>query len=494
MSVRTSFTPPRSSASPPPSSHSTASVILADLLRERAAIEPIRVAVPHLWALLDAEIARLTAATADAVHAIPTISSLAAGLTRSHTAPVYASKRDPATSAAVAAAAAAAQPSVLSPAANVVRKRVKIPVPAEKYPEYNFVGRLLGPRGTTLKTLERDTGCKIMIRGKGSIRKDKEPDVRGKPGWEHVFNEALHVVIEVGDALDEVAASVALQRAKEAVEMLLVPVPEERDSLKRQQLRALAIMNGTYRGGNPGRGLDGCLGSLGFASSPPPQPLPYPLESPASALYLNDSVTAAGLSHQLLPMFDNGAHEEAPILRRVQSSYGRYEGGVFEEKIPNPQGGGRLTPSSGGTSPKPAGYEAGTGKDLNGLTLKMQGCAVDEFASSSVGDDSPESSHSSEDGEPSAQIIGGGYAGAQVKVSAATTESRAETAVGVGGFLGKEFYNGAFSNGPPSASWEHPNASPQFSSGLYGLSPIPSPQVLTTSTTTVTPIERQDGY
>ena len=43
-------------------------------------------------------------------------------------------------------------------------------VPVEQYPEYNFVGRILGPRGLTAKQLEQDTGCKIMVRGKGSMR------------------------------------------------------------------------------------------------------------------------------------------------------------------------------------------------------------------------------------------------------------------------------------------------------------------------------------
>jgi KH domain len=146
------------------------------------------------------------------------------------------------------------------------RKRIKLKVPAEKYPEYNFVGRLLGPRGATLKKLERDTGCKIMIRGKGSIRKDKEADVRGKPGWEHVFHEPLHVVVEVADLADESTAARALIRAKEAVELLLVPVPEEKDSLKRQQLRDLAILNGTFRATDSHHTHPS---SLGESSSPP---------------------------------------------------------------------------------------------------------------------------------------------------------------------------------------------------------------------------------
>lgn len=160
---------------------------LSALLRERDALLPVRAAVPAAWALLEAEIARHNAGA---------------------------------------------------------RKRIKLRVPCERYPDYNFVGRLLGPRGSTLKTLERDTGCRIMIRGRGSIRKDKEAQVRGKPGYEHVFLEPLHVVIEPHSA-DDVAA---LRRAREAVELLLVPVPEDRDELKRRQLRELAILNGTFRG------------------------------------------------------------------------------------------------------------------------------------------------------------------------------------------------------------------------------------------------------
>jgi len=36
------------------------------------------------------------------------------------------------------------------------------------------VGRILGPRGMTTKQLEQETGCKIMVRGKGSMRDKKK--------------------------------------------------------------------------------------------------------------------------------------------------------------------------------------------------------------------------------------------------------------------------------------------------------------------------------
>lgn len=36
--------------------------------------------------------------------------------------------------------------------------------------QYNFVGRLLGPRGNSLKRVEANTECRVLIRGRGSIK------------------------------------------------------------------------------------------------------------------------------------------------------------------------------------------------------------------------------------------------------------------------------------------------------------------------------------
>ncbi|CAF4210006.1 unnamed protein product, partial [Rotaria sp. Silwood2] len=110
---------------------------------------------------------------------------------------------------------------------------------------FNFVGRILGPRGMTAKQLEADTGCKIMVRGRGSMRdKQKEDQNRGKPNWEHL-NEELHVLIQCEDY--ENRALVKLERAKEEINKLLKPTAEGEDYLKKKQLTELAIINGTYR-------------------------------------------------------------------------------------------------------------------------------------------------------------------------------------------------------------------------------------------------------
>uniref|UniRef100_A0A8C5PKC8 QKI, KH domain containing RNA binding n=1 Tax=Leptobrachium leishanense TaxID=445787 RepID=A0A8C5PKC8_9ANUR len=145
----------------------------------------------------------------------------------------------------------------------IVQLQEKLYVPVKEYPDFNFVGRILGPRGLTAKQLEAETGCKIMVRGKGSMRDkkkavtnilecsmlalNKEEQNRGKPNWEHL-NEDLHVLITVEDTQNR--AELKLKRAVEEVKKLLVPAAEGEDSLKKMQLMELAILNGTYRDAN----------------------------------------------------------------------------------------------------------------------------------------------------------------------------------------------------------------------------------------------------
>jgi protein quaking len=160
------------------------------------------------------------------------------------------------------------------PLGPIVSLSEKLIVPAKEYPEFNFVGRLLGPRGMTAKQLEMDTGCKILIRGQGSMRdKQKEEQMKGKAKWEHL-NEDLHVLVTVEDSKNR--AIIKLKRAVEEVKKLLLPLPESEDELKKRQLTELALMNGTYRGFN---GIF-CQLSQGLQFSPP---MPMILRSPDQA-------------------------------------------------------------------------------------------------------------------------------------------------------------------------------------------------------------------
>ncbi|KAH7669478.1 BBP/SF1 family protein [Dioscorea alata] len=107
----------------------------------------------------------------------------------------------------------------------------KLYIPVKEYPEYNFVGLIIGPRGNTQKRMEKETGAKILIRGKGSakdgrLRKEGNPDPWGE-------YEDLHVCVEA-ETQDSLDAAVKM------VENLLVPVEDEANEHKRSQLLELA--------------------------------------------------------------------------------------------------------------------------------------------------------------------------------------------------------------------------------------------------------------
>ncbi|KAK8579025.1 hypothetical protein V6N13_142260 [Hibiscus sabdariffa] len=127
----------------------------------------------------------------------------------------------------------------------IVKRMIRVDIPVDSYPNYNFVGRLLGPRGNSLKRVEANTECRVLIRGRGSIKDPaKEEMMRGKPGYEHL-NEPLHILVEAELPVEIVDAR--LMQAREILEDLLKPVEESQDLYKKEQLRELAMLNGTLR-------------------------------------------------------------------------------------------------------------------------------------------------------------------------------------------------------------------------------------------------------
>ncbi|GMT15819.1 hypothetical protein PFISCL1PPCAC_7116, partial [Pristionchus fissidentatus] len=117
----------------------------------------------------------------------------------------------------------------------------KIPIPYS--PRCNFIGRILGPRGISVKQIEGETGCTILIRGRGSVKDPvREARLLNQAGYEHL-TEPLHVLIKATD-ISQVSAESKLRRGVSAISKLLIPMNDEH---KRRQLVQLAIINGTYR-------------------------------------------------------------------------------------------------------------------------------------------------------------------------------------------------------------------------------------------------------
>ncbi|XP_029031242.1 KH domain-containing, RNA-binding, signal transduction-associated protein 2 isoform X2 [Betta splendens] len=119
----------------------------------------------------------------------------------------------------------------------------RVLIPVQQYPKFNFVGKLLGPRGNSMKRLQEETGVKMSILGKGSMRdKDKEEELRksGEAKYAHLSND-LHVLIEVFAPPGE--AYSRMSHALEEIKKFLVP--DYNDEIRQEQLRELSLLNGS---------------------------------------------------------------------------------------------------------------------------------------------------------------------------------------------------------------------------------------------------------
>lgn len=121
------------------------------------------------------------------------------------------------------------------PFTRVARLIKKFYLPVQTYPEINFVGLLLGPRGQELKRLETESGARISIRGRGSIKESGQE--------QNDETEGLHCVVSSA-SIECVSKAFAL--IQQIVDMV-IETPEHKNDMKRQQLRKLAELNGTLR-------------------------------------------------------------------------------------------------------------------------------------------------------------------------------------------------------------------------------------------------------
>jgi hypothetical protein len=98
-------------------------------------------------------------------------------------------------------------------------------IPCKEYPDFNFIGRLLGPRGKTIQALERETGCQLEVRGR------RKANLR-------MNSEESHVLITAIDAPGKAEAK--MLKAVDRIQQLLVPVDFKTDELKKSQLSELS--------------------------------------------------------------------------------------------------------------------------------------------------------------------------------------------------------------------------------------------------------------
>ncbi|XP_039301019.1 KH domain-containing, RNA-binding, signal transduction-associated protein 3-like isoform X1 [Nilaparvata lugens] len=128
----------------------------------------------------------------------------------------------------------------------VIKVSAKVLVPVLIHPNFNFVGKLLGPKGNSLKKLQEDTMSRMFIMGRGSMRdKEKEEELRQSddPKYAHLKDD-LHVEISVLAPPAEAHARMAHALA----ELRKYLIPDYFDEIRReqmQQIQAAKTISGT---------------------------------------------------------------------------------------------------------------------------------------------------------------------------------------------------------------------------------------------------------
>ncbi|XP_064626747.1 KH domain-containing, RNA-binding, signal transduction-associated protein 2-like isoform X2 [Lineus longissimus] len=118
----------------------------------------------------------------------------------------------------------------------------KVTIPIKQFPKFNFVGKLLGPKGHTLKRLQDETKTKMAILGRGSMRdKAKEEECRKEGGKYAHLAEDLHVFVEASAPASEAHSRIA--HALSELKAYLIPDPNN-DEIRQQQMQEMAYLNG----------------------------------------------------------------------------------------------------------------------------------------------------------------------------------------------------------------------------------------------------------
>ncbi|CAB4064007.1 KHDRBS3 [Lepeophtheirus salmonis] len=101
-----------------------------------------------------------------------------------------------------------------------IRLTVRVIVPVREHPKFNFVGKLLGPKGNSMKRLQEETLTKMAVLGRGSMRNKQQEEELRKP------KTPTHA--RIAYALTEVRKYL---------------IPDSNDEIRQKQMREIEIMN-----------------------------------------------------------------------------------------------------------------------------------------------------------------------------------------------------------------------------------------------------------
>ncbi|XP_037031949.1 KH domain-containing, RNA-binding, signal transduction-associated protein 3-like isoform X4 [Bradysia coprophila] len=193
-----------------------------------------------------------------------------------------------------------------------IRVTVKVLVPVKEHPKFNFVGKLLGPKGNSMKRLQEETMCKMAVLGRGSMKdRKKEEELRASldPKYAHL-NDDLHVEISALAPPAEAHARAAYALA----EVRKYLIPDSNDCIRQEQMREM-IADGTIQ-----------------AEIPDTEPInPYKPYIPKHRTVSTHPPRAAYPSYGYPPRV---ATSGPPPRSPTSESYGGYEEPIYEAPPP----------------------------------------------------------------------------------------------------------------------------------------------------------------
>lgn len=210
-----------------------------------------------------------------------------------------------------------------------IRVTIKVLVPIREHPKFNFVGKLLGPKGNSMKRLQEETMCRIVVLGRGSMKDHKrEEELRNslEPKYAHL-NDDLHVEISTLAPPAEAHARIAFALA----EVRKYLIPDSNDFIRQEQLRELlsdpTIPPPTTEHGPPYK--KSLVSSKSYGRRPPLTPpihSPIPVGSSAAA-----ARTVMSSKQKILSILDRARSAmDETYSARYEDPDGHYEPEPYE--------------------------------------------------------------------------------------------------------------------------------------------------------------------
>ncbi|XP_037806086.1 KH domain-containing, RNA-binding, signal transduction-associated protein 2 [Lucilia sericata] len=149
-----------------------------------------------------------------------------------------------------------------------IRVAQKVLFPIKEYPKFNFVGKIMGPKGNTLRQLQEETFCKMTVLGRNSMRDHaKEEELRnsGNPKYAHLSRD-LHVEISTVAPPSEAYHRLAYALA----EIRKFMIPDANDNIRIEQMRELDGKDRIYKKSHYAKTYGDHSATYGSRTPPPP--------------------------------------------------------------------------------------------------------------------------------------------------------------------------------------------------------------------------------